>query len=179
MLSSILAGVGAAGILANADRSLARDGRARRSGSTFMVAATFILLTTWLVARGAEESSRTTLILTIIQYGGLALFAVHHARRRCSAVSAEPGRGVVLLGVVQPVRHPRLQRPAGRLPGGRSSSSGGSTPRWPCRRRPPAAPAQAGRSGVTAIRDHRRHLRDLQRGRTGVRGRRREQSRPA
>ena len=34
------------------------------------------LITTWLVARGAEESSRTTLILTIVQYGGLALFAV-------------------------------------------------------------------------------------------------------
>jgi amino acid transporter len=41
-----------------------------------IVASAFILLTTWPVARGAEESSRTTLILTIIQYGGLALFAV-------------------------------------------------------------------------------------------------------
>ena len=90
---------------------------ARRSGSTSLVAATFILLTTWLVARGAEESSRTTLILTIIQYGGLALFAVIMLVDVVPR-SAEPDRGVVLLGVVQPVRHPRLQRPAGRLPGG-------------------------------------------------------------
>ncbi len=40
-----------------------------------LIAATFILITTALVARGAEESSRTTIILTVIQYGGLILFA--------------------------------------------------------------------------------------------------------
>ena len=40
-----------------------------------LIAAVFIFITTWLVARGAEESSRTTIILTVIQYGGLLLFA--------------------------------------------------------------------------------------------------------
>ena len=39
------------------------------------IATAFILLTTWLVSRGAEESSRTTLVLTVVQYGGLILFA--------------------------------------------------------------------------------------------------------
>ncbi|GAY15928.1 APC family permease [Mycobacterium sp. shizuoka-1] len=75
VLSSILAGVGAAGILTNATAVwLGMD----ESPVWFdiPVATAFILLTTWLVARGAEESSRTTLILTIVQYGGLLLFAI-------------------------------------------------------------------------------------------------------
>ena len=75
VLSSILAGVGAAGILTNAAAVLI----GMDSSPVWfdvLVATTFILLTTWLVAKGAEESSRTTLTLTIIQYGGLALFAV-------------------------------------------------------------------------------------------------------
>lgn len=75
ILSSILAGVGAAGILVNATAVvLGLDDPP--TWFNVLVAAAFILVTTWLVARGAEESSRTTLILTIVQYGGLALFAV-------------------------------------------------------------------------------------------------------
>lgn len=75
VLSSILAGVGAAGILTNAAAVLVgMDSSPVWFDIT--VATVFILLTTWLVARGAEESSRTTLILTIIQYGGLLVFAV-------------------------------------------------------------------------------------------------------
>lgn len=75
ILSSILAGVGAAGILVNATAVVL--GLAEPpTWFNVLVAAVFILATTWLVARGAEESSRTTLILTIVQYGGLALFAV-------------------------------------------------------------------------------------------------------
>jgi len=75
MLSSILAGVGAAGILTNATAvSLGMD--SSPVWFDIIVAGAFILLTTFLVARGAEESSRTTLILTIVQYGGLALFAI-------------------------------------------------------------------------------------------------------
>ena len=74
-MSSILAGVGAAGILTNATGVwLGMD--ETPVWFDIPVATVFILLTTWLVARGAEESSRTTLILTIVQYGGLALFAV-------------------------------------------------------------------------------------------------------
>ncbi|MGY4708066.1 APC family permease [Mycolicibacterium sp. CBM1] len=75
MLSSILAGVGAAGILTNAATVwLGMDDSP--VWFDLVVATVFILATTWLVARGAEESSRTTLLLTIVQYGGLALFAV-------------------------------------------------------------------------------------------------------
>jgi amino acid transporter len=74
LLSSILAGVGAAGITVNAI-TVALNLEDSSNWFKVLIAAAFILLTTWLVARGAEESSRTTLALTIIQYGGLALFA--------------------------------------------------------------------------------------------------------
>lgn len=74
MLSSILAGVGAAGITVNA-ATVAFGIEDPPDWLKVLIAAAFILFTTWLVGRGAEESSRTTLILTIIQYGGLALFA--------------------------------------------------------------------------------------------------------
>ena len=74
MLSSILAGVGAAGIMVHATTVLLGM-KEPSAWFEVLVAATFILCTTWLVALGAEESSRTTLILTIVQYGGLALFA--------------------------------------------------------------------------------------------------------
>jgi amino acid transporter len=73
-LSSTLAGVGAAEIMVNSVVTVA----GLEEPPLLLRAAigtTFILLTTWLVARGAEESSRTTLVLTIIQYGGLILFA--------------------------------------------------------------------------------------------------------
>ena len=74
MLSSILAGVGAAGITVNAV-SVGLGLNDPPDWRKTLIAAVFILATTWLVARGAEESSRTTLILTVIQYGGLILFA--------------------------------------------------------------------------------------------------------
>ena len=74
LLSSLLAGVGAAGITVNAvtvSLGLENSSNWVQMG----IAAAFILTTTWLVSRGAEESSRTTLLLTVIQYGGLVLFA--------------------------------------------------------------------------------------------------------
>ncbi len=74
MLSSILAGVGAAGITVSAATS-AFGIDDPPDWLKVLIAAGFIFVTTWLVARGAEESSRTTIILTIIQYGGLLLFA--------------------------------------------------------------------------------------------------------
>ena len=74
MLSSILAGVGAAGITVNA-ATVAFRIEDPPDWLKVVIAGVFILITTWLVARGAEESSRTTLILTVIQYGGLAMFA--------------------------------------------------------------------------------------------------------
>lgn len=74
LLSSILAGVGAAQVMVNATAVvLGVDEPAL--WFQLPVAAGFILLTTWLVSLGAEESSRTTLLLTVLQYGGLALFA--------------------------------------------------------------------------------------------------------
>ncbi len=74
MLSSILAGVGAAGITVNA-ATVAFKIEDPPDWLKIAIAAVFILFTTWLVARGAEESSRTTVVLTVVQYGGLALFA--------------------------------------------------------------------------------------------------------
>lgn len=74
VLSSVLAGVGAAEIMANSVVTvlgMEEPPALLRLG----IAAAFILLTTWLVSLGAEESSRTTLLLTILQYGGLLLFA--------------------------------------------------------------------------------------------------------
>jgi amino acid transporter len=73
-LSSTLAGVGAAEVMVNSVVTVAgleEPPLLLRTG----IATVFILLTTWLVSRGAEESSRTTLVLTVIQYGGLILFA--------------------------------------------------------------------------------------------------------
>ena len=73
-LSSTLAGVGAAEVMVNSVVTVAgleEPPLLLRAA----IGSAFILLTTWLVARGAEESSRTTLVLTIVQYGGLILFA--------------------------------------------------------------------------------------------------------
>jgi len=92
MLSSILAGVGASGIIVNA----VSGGLGVEEPQTWfklLVAAAFILVTTWLVARGAEESSRTTIILTIVQYGGLIVFAailVANVVGRERSASVEP-----------------------------------------------------------------------------------------
>lgn len=75
LLSSVLAGVGAAGItVAAVTTALGIDDPSR--WTQLLIATVFILLTTWLVVRGSEESSRTTLLLTFIQYGGLILFAI-------------------------------------------------------------------------------------------------------
>ena len=74
-LSSTLAGVGAAEVTVNAVVAVVglEDPPILLRAA---IGTVFILLTTWLVARGAEESSRMTLALTIVQYGGLVLFAV-------------------------------------------------------------------------------------------------------
>lgn len=74
LLSSVLAGVGAAEIMVNAVTTVAGWEDPPKLART-AIAAAFILFTTWLVSLGAEESSRTTLGLTIVQYGGLVLFA--------------------------------------------------------------------------------------------------------
>ena len=74
LLSSVLAGVGAAGITVNAVTT-ALGIEDASNWLQLAIAAAFIVFTTWLVGRGAEESSRTTMLLTVIQYGGLILFA--------------------------------------------------------------------------------------------------------
>lgn len=74
LLSSVLAGVGAAGITVNAVTTSWHRGRVELA-ATGSSPRLFIVFTTWLVGRGAEESSRTTMLLTVIQYGGLILFA--------------------------------------------------------------------------------------------------------
>lgn len=91
-LSSTLAGVGAAEIMVNAVTSIAGWEDPSKL-VRFAIAAGFILLTTWLVSRGAEESSRTTLLLTILQYAGLILLAgmlVIGVLRGNASANAEP-----------------------------------------------------------------------------------------
>lgn len=136
VLSSILAGVGAAGILTNAVAVLLGMDSSP-VWFDIVVAAVFILLTTYLVARGAEESSRTTLVLTIVQYGGLILFAVIMG-------------GVAVVRGHQS-RMPHRSRGSGSIRSQfatsaacsagswwpSSSSGGASTPHWPCPKRPP------------------------------------------
>ena len=123
----ILAGVGAAGILTNAAAVWAGMDNSPVHASW---PSAFILLTTWLVAKGAEESSRTTLTLTIVQYGGLALFAVIMLIAVFPAGSRARPR-VVLLGVVQPVRHPRFSAALGGVhhPGHVGGDHAGPRPR--------------------------------------------------
>ena len=172
MLSSILAGVGAAGITVNA-ATVAFGIEDPPAWLKIVIAAVFILITTWLVARGAEESSRTTVILTVIQYGGLALFAailgINILRQH-----RNPHRRGVLLAVVQPVRHHEFQRSARRLPGGGLHLLG-------LRRIPVDVGGDRGhRRSVRAQRSdgdhhHRDHLCGLQRRRTGLRRYRRQQ----
>ncbi len=73
-LSSTLAGVGAAEVMVNSVSTVAgleEPSLALRAA----IGSAFILVTTWLVARGAEESSRSTLALTVLQYGGLIVLA--------------------------------------------------------------------------------------------------------
>jgi amino acid transporter len=73
-LSSTLAGVGAAEVMVNSVVTVAGLDEPPLL-MRMAIGTVFILITTALVARGAEESSRTTLGLTVIQYGGLILFA--------------------------------------------------------------------------------------------------------
>jgi amino acid transporter len=138
MLSSILAGVGAAGITVSAATS-AFGIDDPPDWLKVVIAAVFIFITTWLVARGAEESSRTTIILTVIQYGGLLVFAAILAinifrSERMRRRSHSRGSGLI-----------RLPLPLLVLCSAdfwwRSSSSGASMPPCRCRRRPRALPS--------------------------------------
>lgn len=74
LLASILAGVTATQIIVNA-MAIIFNLAETPAWFRFGVAILFILCTTYLTALGAEESSRTTMILTIIQYGGLIALA--------------------------------------------------------------------------------------------------------
>ncbi len=74
LLASILAGVAATQIIVNTMAILLNINEISLL-LQLTVAILFILSTTYLTALGAEESSRTTLILTILQYGLLLLLA--------------------------------------------------------------------------------------------------------
>ncbi len=75
LLASILAGVAATQICVNAI-AIIFSMEDTPLWFHFSVSILFILGTTYLTALGAEESSRTTLILTIMQYGGLLVMAM-------------------------------------------------------------------------------------------------------
>ena len=75
LLASILAGVTATQIIVNA-MAIIFNLAETPAWFHFGVAILFILCTTYLTALGAEESSHTTMILTITQYGGLIALAV-------------------------------------------------------------------------------------------------------
>lgn len=74
LLASMLAGVAATQIMVNA-AAIVFNLEETPLWFRFGVAILFILGTTFLTALGAEESSRTTMILTITQYGGLIALA--------------------------------------------------------------------------------------------------------
>lgn len=74
LLASILAGVTATQIIVNAT-AIIFNLEEMPVWFRFGVATSFIFITTYLTALGAEESSRTTMILTITQYGGLITLA--------------------------------------------------------------------------------------------------------
>lgn len=92
LLASILAGVAATQIIVNSIviiLDMTEPSLWLRSG----VAILFIVSSTYLTALGVEESARTTMILTITQYGGLiALAAVLFLQisQGNAAVTAEP-----------------------------------------------------------------------------------------
>lgn len=75
LLASVLSGVAATQIIVD---SLAILLNFKETSFLFHFGAAtlFILSATYLTALGAEESSRTTLILTITQYGGLIILAI-------------------------------------------------------------------------------------------------------
>ena len=74
LLASILAGVAATQIIVNVSAILLNL-REIPQWFQFTVAVSFIFSTTHLTALGAEESSRTTLVLTVAQYGLLFILA--------------------------------------------------------------------------------------------------------
>lgn len=74
LLASILAGVAATQIIVNA-AAIILDLNEVPYWFHFGVAILFIFSTTYLTALGAEESSRTAMILTVTQYGGLIALA--------------------------------------------------------------------------------------------------------
>lgn len=74
LLASILAGVAATQIIVNAT-AIILNLSTTPLWLHLSVAILFIFSTTYLTALGAEESSRTTMILTITQYGGLLALA--------------------------------------------------------------------------------------------------------
>jgi amino acid transporter len=75
LLASVLAGVAATQIIVEAI-AVIFGLKEISAWLHFGIATLYIFITTYLTALGAEESSRTTLILTIIQYGGLITLAV-------------------------------------------------------------------------------------------------------
>ena len=92
LLASILAGVAATQIIVNS-AAIILDLTELSLWLHIGIAMVFILSTTYLTALGAEESARTTMILTIMQYGGLiALAAVLflHISQGNTATTAEP-----------------------------------------------------------------------------------------
>lgn len=74
LLASMMAGVTATQITVNALAVLLNLAKIP-VWFNFAVAILFIFSTTYLTALGAKESSRTTMILTILQYGGLIALA--------------------------------------------------------------------------------------------------------
>jgi amino acid transporter len=74
LLASVLAGVAATQIIVEA-MAVIFSLKEIPAWFHFGIATLYIFITTYLTALGAEESSRTTLILTIIQYGGLIMLA--------------------------------------------------------------------------------------------------------
>ncbi|MEK6735466.1 MAG: APC family permease, partial [Pseudomonadota bacterium] len=92
LLASVLAGVAATQIMVNA-MAILFNLDDTPFWFHFGIAFLFILSTTYITALGAEESSRTTMILTITQYGGLiALAAILFMRimQGDAASTAEP-----------------------------------------------------------------------------------------
>lgn len=75
LLASILSGVAATQIIVNSTAILFAM-TTIPLWFQFLVAILFIFSTTYLTALGAEESSRTTLILTVLQYGLLLSLAL-------------------------------------------------------------------------------------------------------
>ncbi len=74
LLASVLAGVAATQVIVNTT-AIVFNLVETPLWFHFGVAILFILSTTYLTALGAEESSRTTMALTIAQYGGLIVLA--------------------------------------------------------------------------------------------------------